>query len=106
MMGQWLLKNYHFVLTTWLQTINVSTISQSKAVLIFDGCPLHLNIDILKNPGGDGMVDLSLTKKTSQKTNVEYLVTFGIAKTEFKNSKQSLMTEHNLLSKTDGLKRE
>ena len=45
--GEMIIKHYHRVLNTWLKKINVSVISERKARLIFDGCPSHLNIDIL-----------------------------------------------------------
>ena len=51
------------------------------------------------------MVLLRMTK-TSHENNVEYLVAFGIAKTEFQDAKQSLMTERLMLGNTGGLKRE
>ena len=66
--------------------------SDRKAVLIFDGCPSHLNIGLIKELVGDGMVVLLLVKNTSHETNVEYMVNLGIVKTEFQNYKQSLMT--------------
>ena len=47
---------------------------------------------------------LLLLTNTSHNTNVEDLVNFGIAKIEFQNSKQSLMTEHLVLGSTNGLK--
>ena len=52
-----------------------------KALLIFDGCPSHLNIDLIKDLGRDGMAVLLRTMNTSHDTNVEYLVNFGIEKT-------------------------
>ena len=75
-------------------------------MLILDGCPSRLNIDLLKELGGYGMVVLLCMMNTSHETNVEDLVTFGIANTEFQNAKQPLMTEHHVLGNTDGLKRE
>ena len=52
-------------------------------LLIFDGFPSHLIIDMIKYMGGDGMVVLLRMTNTSKDTNVEDLVTFVIAKTEF-----------------------
>ena len=52
------------------------------------------------------MVVLLCMTNISHNTNVEDLVTFGIAKTEFQNYKQSLMTERLVLDNTKGLKRE
>ena len=51
------------------------------------------------------MVVLLRITNTSHKTNMEYLVTFDIAKTKFKNAKQSLMMERLVFGNTDGLKR-
>ena len=48
------------------------------------------------------MVFLLRMTNTSHETNVEYLVTFGIAKTEFRNTKQSLIMERIMLGSTDG----
>ena len=79
--------------------------SERKSLLIFDGYPSHLNIDLIKELGGDGMVVLLRTTKTSHETNVEALVTFGIAKKEFQNAKQSLMTENLVIGNTNGLNR-
>ena len=75
-------------------------------MLIFDGCLSYLNIDMIKGLGGDGMVVLLCMTNTSYDTNVEYLVTFGITETEFKNAKQSLMTERLVRGNTNVLKRE
>ena len=79
--GEMVIKHYHHVIHAWLQSINVSANSESKSVLIFYGCLPHLNIDILKEMGGDVMVVLIRMKDTSHETNVEDLVNFGIAKT-------------------------
>ena len=49
------------------------------------------------------MVVLIIMTNTSHKTNVEDLLNFGITKTEFQNSKQSLMTERLMIGNTDGL---
>ena len=49
--GAMIIKHYHCVLKPWIQTINVSTSSKRKAVLIFDGCLYRLSIDILKELG-------------------------------------------------------
>ena len=98
------IKHYHRALNSWLRTINVSANSERKAVLIFYVCPLYLNIDLIKDMGGDGMVVLLNITNTSHETNVEYLVTFGIAKTEFKNAKQILMMESLMLDNTNFLK--
>ena len=101
-----IIKHYYRVLNPWLQTINVSASSESKALLIFDGCPSHLKIDLLKYMEGDGTVVPIHTTNTSHETNVEDLVTSGIVKTKFQDVKQSLMTESLLLGNTNGLKRE
>ena len=53
-----IIKHYHCVLNPWLQTINGSASSERKALILFDGCPSHLNIDLIKELGGDGMVVL------------------------------------------------
>ena len=100
------IKHYHRVLNPWLQTINVSASNDMKEVLIFYGCPLHLSIYLIKDMGGDGMVALIRMINTSHETNVEDLVTFGIAKIEFQNAKQSLLTERLVLDNTNSLKRE
>ena len=68
--GAMIIKHYHRVLKPWLQTINVSMSSESKALIIFDECPSHLNIDMLKDLGGDGMVVLPRMTNTSHDTNV------------------------------------
>ena len=99
-------KHYHCGLKPWLQTINVSASSERKALLIFDGYPLHLNIDLLKDLGGYGMVVFIGVTNNSHNTNVEYMVAFGIAKTESQNAIKSLMTEHLVFGNTDGIKRE
>ena len=85
---------------------NVNASSESKALLILDGCPSHLHIDLLKELGGDGMVVLLRMTNTSHKTNVDDLVTFGIVKKEFQNAKQSLMAEGLVLGNRYSLKRE
>ena len=103
--GAMIIKHHHHVLKLWLQTINDSEVSYKKALIIFDGFTLHLKIDLLKDMGGCGMVVLLCMTNTSHKTNVEDLVTFGISKTEFQNSKQSLMTESLELGNTDSFKR-
>ena len=74
-----IIKLYHRILNPWLQTINVSVSSDSKSLLIFDGFILHLNIDLLKNLGGDGMLVLLCMTNTSHEINVKDLVNFGIA---------------------------
>ena len=79
--GAVIIKHYHFALNPWLHTINVSASIKKKALLIFDGCPSHLNIDTLKDMGRYGMVVLIHMTNTSHDTNVEDLVTFGTAKT-------------------------
>ena len=79
--GAMIIKHCHLFLNPWLQTINGSASSDMKALLIFDGCPSHLNIDLIKDLGRDGMVVLLRTMNTSHDTNVEYLVNFGIEKT-------------------------
>ena len=53
-----IIKYYHRVLNPWLKAINGSAVSERKALLIFDGCPLHLNIDLLKELGGGVIVVL------------------------------------------------
>ena len=71
-----------------------------------DNCPLHLNIDLLKELwGGVGMVVLLRMTDNSHETNVEARVTFGIAKTESSDSKQSLMIERLVLGNTSGIKK-
>ena len=102
--GAMIIKHSYRVLDPWLKTINASASTERKALLIFDGFPSHLNIDLLKYLGGDGMVVLLCMTNTSHETNVEDLVTFGIAKTEFKNSKQSLMTKRLVPGNTGSLK--
>ena len=67
------------------KTIKVSARIERKEVLLFYGCPSHLNIDLLKELRGDGIVVLFLMTNTSHDTNEDYLITFGIAKTEFQN---------------------
>ena len=104
--GAIIIKRHHHVLKLWIQTINDSEVSERKALLIFDGFTLHLKIDLLKGLGGYGMVVLLCMTNTSHKTNVEDLMTFGISKIEFQNSKQSLMTESLELGNTNSLKRE
>ena len=101
-----IVKQFHRVLEPWPQTIKVSASSARKAVLIFDGCLPHLHIDMLKEIGGSGVVVLLCMKNTSHKTKVEDMVTFGIAKTEFQNDKQSLTTQRLVLGNTDGIKRQ
>ena len=100
-----ILKHYHRVLKPWLQNINVSASSEMTALLIFDVCLLHLNIDLLKDMGADGMLVLICMANTSHDTNVEDLVTFGTVKIEFQYAKQSLVTERLMIGNTDGLKR-
>ena len=85
--GVIIIKHYHRVLNPWLQTINVSVSSERKELIIFDGFPLHLNIDLLKELGGYVIVALLCMTNTLHETNVDYLVTYGITKIEFKNSK-------------------
>ena len=103
--GAMIIKHYHCVLNPWVQTINVSTSSYWNAVLIFDGCLLHLNIYLLKDMGGDVLMVLLSMTNTSYETNMEYLVNCGVIKTEFQNAKQSIMTERLVLGNTNGLKR-
>ena len=103
--GEMIIKHYHCVLKPWIYTINVSAISERKSLIIFDGCPFHLNIDMLKELGVDGIVVLLHMTNTSHETNVEDLVAFGIAKTEFQNSKQSLMAERLVLGNAAGINR-
>ena len=78
--GAIIIKYYYRVFKTWLQTINVSAISESKELIIFYGCPLHINIDLLKELRGDGTVVLLRMTNTSHDTNVEDLVNFSITK--------------------------
>ena len=78
--GAIIIKYYYRVFKTWLQTINVSEISESKELIIFYGCPLHINIDLLKELRGDGTVVLLRMTNTSHDTNVEDLVNFSIKK--------------------------
>ena len=49
--GLMIIKHYHRVLNTCLQTINGSSRIESKAVPIFDGCTSHLNIYMIKDLG-------------------------------------------------------
>ena len=49
-------------------------------MLIFGVCPYHLEIDLLKELGGDDIVVLFCMTNTLHETNVEDLVTFGITK--------------------------
>ena len=63
--GAIIIKHYHHVLNIWLQTINVSVSSERKELIIFDGFPLHLNIDLLKELGGYSMVVLFRMTNTS-----------------------------------------
>ena len=100
------IKHCHLFVKTWLQTISVVVSSERKVLLIFDVCLSHLNIDTIKDIGVYGMVVLIRMTNTSNETKVEDLVTFGIPKIEFQNSKQSLMTYHIELGNTDGLKTE
>ena len=79
-----IIKHFHHVLNPWLQTINISEISDINSLLFFDGFPSHLNIDLLNDLGGYGMLILLRMTNTSHVTNVEDLVTFGIAKIDFK----------------------
>ena len=74
-----IIKHYHCILNPWLQTINVSVSSDSKSLLIFDGFLLHLNIDLLKKLGEDGMLVLLCMTNTSHEINVVDLVNSGIA---------------------------
>ena len=101
-----IVKQFHRVLEPWPQTIKVSASSARKAVLIFDGFPSHLNIDLLNYLGLCGMVVLLRMMNNSHETNVEDQMNFGIADTEFQNARQSLMTEFLVLVNTEGLKRE
>ena len=100
------LSSLYHELRSCIQTINVSAISERKIVLIFDGFPLHLHINLLKYLKGDGMVVLLHMMNTSHNTYVEDMVAFGISNAEFLNAKQSLMTEHLVLGNINGLKRE
>ena len=59
----------------------LSASSERKALPIFDGCPSHLNIDLLKELGGYGMIVLIHMTNTSHETNMKDLVSFGIAET-------------------------
>ena len=77
--GVVIIKHYQNILNPWLQTINVSVSSDSKSLLIFDGFLLHLNIDLLKKLGGDGMLVLLCMTNTSHEINVEDLVNSSIA---------------------------
>ena len=54
-------------------------------MLIFDDCLSYLNIDLIEDLWGGGGVMVALLRMTNtpQDTNVEDLVTFGTAKTEF-----------------------
>ena len=52
------------------------------------------------------MVVLLCMTNTAHDINVGDLVTFCVAKTEFQNAKQSLMTERLVPGNTDGFKRE
>ena len=89
-----IIKHYHHVLKPWPQTINVGASSERKAVIIFDGRPLYLNIDLIKELGWGGgwygmVVPLNMTN-TSHKTNVKDMVTFGNCKRQdFKMLKKS-----------------
>ena len=74
-----IIKHCHRVLNPRLQTINVSVSSDSKSLLIFDGFLLHLNIDMLKKLGEDGMLVLLCMTNTSHEINVVDLVNSGIA---------------------------
>ena len=56
--GVMIIKDYHCVLKPWLLKINVSARSERRSLLIFDGYPSYLNLDILKDLGVDGMVVL------------------------------------------------
>ena len=60
-----IIKHYHHVFKPYLQTINFSSRSEMEAMIIFDGCISHLNIDLLKELGGDDMVVLIRMTKTS-----------------------------------------
>ena len=75
-------------------------------MLIFDGCPLHLDIYLLKDLGRYGMVVLLRMKNTSHENKIEDLVTFDITKTESQNSEQSLMAECLMIGNTYDLKGE
>ena len=100
------IKHYHIFLNPWLQISNVSTSSERKEFLISDVCLSQLNIDPLKELGVDSMVFLLVMENTSHKTNVEDMVTFDIAKTEFQKSKQSLMKDRFVIGNTNSLNRE
>ena len=60
--GAVIIKHFHIFLKIWLQTINLSASSEMKALLVYGGCPLHLNIYLIKKLGGYGMVVLIIIK--------------------------------------------
>ena len=77
--GAIIIKHYQCVLKP--SQFFLSASSERKALPIFDGCPSHLNIDLLKELGGYGMIVLIHMTNTSHETNMKDLVSFGIAET-------------------------